>query len=288
MKTVSAGLATHLAGQNTTLATCWLCTRQDGTVFGFTDHDRDLVVSSVTYEAASGYTRTAIANGAALAVDNLDLEGALSSGSITDADLRAGLWDYCEVRIFQVNWADLTQGQLKLRKGRLGRVSAGRLSFNAELRGLMQHLQQEIGRIIGPDCDADLGDSRCGVVVSGSPTSQFEKNVTVTAVTSKRVFKDSARLEAAGWFQYGKLTWLTGNNAGLAMEVKAFGEGSPSDGTFELVLPMPYTIQVGDTAIVHAGCDKSLATCKAKFNNVVNFQGFPHVPGTRQVVSGGL
>ena len=28
-----------------------------------------------------------------------------------------------------------------------------------------------------------------------------------------------------------------------------------------------------------AGCDKSFATCKAKFDNAVNFRGFPHLPG---------
>ena len=54
MKSVSGALATHLAGAVTTLATCWRVTRTDGAVFGFTDHDRDLVVSSVTYAAASG------------------------------------------------------------------------------------------------------------------------------------------------------------------------------------------------------------------------------------------
>ena len=29
-----------------------------------------------------------------------------------------------------------------------------------------------------------------------------------------------------------------------------------------------------------AGCDKRLATCRAKFGNVPNHRGFPHMPGT--------
>ena len=54
MKTVSAALAQHLAGDVTTLATCWKITRRDGVVLGFTDHVRDLDVDGVTYRAASG------------------------------------------------------------------------------------------------------------------------------------------------------------------------------------------------------------------------------------------
>jgi hypothetical protein len=59
VKTISAALAQHLAGEGTTLATCWRITRRDGVVLGFTDHVRDLEMDGVTYKAASGYTRTA-------------------------------------------------------------------------------------------------------------------------------------------------------------------------------------------------------------------------------------
>ncbi len=39
-------------------------------------------------------------------------------------------------------------------------------------------------------------------------------------------------------------------------------------------------IQVGDTFDVIAGCRKRLTEdCKVKFNNVLNFQGEPHLPG---------
>jgi hypothetical protein len=54
MKTISTALAEHLAGDVTTLATCWKITRRDGVVLGFTDHVRDLDVDGVTYRAASG------------------------------------------------------------------------------------------------------------------------------------------------------------------------------------------------------------------------------------------
>ena len=65
------------------------------------------------------------------------------------------------------------------------------------------------------------------------------------------------------------------------MEVKDFASGA-----FVLQQAMPNPIQVGDAYSVYAGCDKLLASCKTKFNNVINFRGFPHVPGPDRYVSG--
>ena len=53
MKTISTALAQPLAGEVTTLATCWKIFRRDRIVLGFTDHVRDLEVDGVTYKAAS-------------------------------------------------------------------------------------------------------------------------------------------------------------------------------------------------------------------------------------------
>lgn len=281
MKSVSAGLASHLAQECTTLATCWKCTRLDGTVYGFTDHDQDLVVDGVTYDAATGYTRSAIKTTGALNVDGLDLEGAFDSVAITDADLHAGKWDYAAIEVFMVNWADLTQGTLKLRRGRLGEIRSGRQIFVAELRGLTQLLQQRVGRTYGQNCDADLGDARCGVTLAS-----YTFSGSVTGVTSNRVFASSGRTEADAYFDNGKITFTSGNNNGLAMEIKTWVN---SGKTFSLYLPMPYTVQVGDTYSVVAGCRKRFAQdCVAKFSNGRNFRGFPHIPGTNRLVSGGL
>jgi uncharacterized phage protein (TIGR02218 family) len=35
---------------------------------------------------------------------------------------------------------------------------------------------------------------------------------------------------------------------------------------------------------VTVGCDKSHETCRARFDNVLNFRGFPHMPGNDFVV----
>src|SRR5690554_4198184 len=166
MKSVSAALAAHLAGPVTTLATCWRITRTDGREFFFTDHDRDLAFEGHVYKASSGYSRTAIASDASLGVDNLDVEGVFDSEAITEQELRAGLFDQAEVRIFLVNWADPSMGALRMRRGWFGEVVLTEQGvFRTELRGLSQALSQRIGELYSPECRADLGDHRCKVPI---------------------------------------------------------------------------------------------------------------------------
>jgi uncharacterized phage protein (TIGR02218 family) len=40
-----------------------------------------------------------------------------------------------------------------------------------------------------------------------------------------------------------------------------------------------FTVAAGDQVLVTAGCDRQFSTCRSKFNNAVNFRGFPHMPG---------
>lgn len=266
MKSASAGLASHLASEVTTLATCWKITRRDGQVLGFMTHVQDLTVGGVTYVSAIGsYTATAIRTSGGMAVDNLDVDAVFDSAYISEVDLRAGKYDFAQVEIFQVNYADVSQGVLKLRRGWLGEVASHGHYFQAELRGLMQALQQTIGRVYSKRCDADLGDARCKVSLPGITIASA-----VTSVASRQHFDGSAIPGRRG----GLLTWTSGANNGAKMEIH-----SVSVNTIVLVLPMGYDIAVGDTYTVYPGCDKLLSTCKTVFGNVLNFRGFPYIPG---------
>ncbi len=91
--------------------------------FGFTDHDRDLEFGGTLYEAASGCTATEIAGAVGLNVDTLDVESAVTSDRLSEADLAAGLYDNASVEIWRVNWQDATQRVL-MRAGNLGEVRA--------------------------------------------------------------------------------------------------------------------------------------------------------------------
>lgn len=272
MKTIPSAFQTHLDTGQTTLATLWKVTRTDGTVLGFTDHDSDLVVDSITYQAATGYTRTALQSTSDLAVDNLDLEGLISSGAVTEDDLRAGKYQGAEVLINLVNYNDIAAGTVILRRGWIGQITLRDGIYVAELRGLTDKLQQTIGRVYGRDCDADLGDARCGVNMS---LPEHNETGTVATVTSDSAFYDAARTETK--WTAGKLTWTSGDNNGVSVEVKK-ADGA---GNIELWLAMPKAISIGDTYAIQAGCQKRrVEDCITLYNNAINFRGFDTIPGT--------
>jgi uncharacterized phage protein (TIGR02218 family) len=177
--------------------------------------------------------------------------------------------------MFLVNYQDLGQGMLKLRRGWLGEVSIRDGLYVAELRGMAQKLQMTVGEIYTPDCSADLGDTRCGVDLAA-----LEESGSVTSVTSDTTFEASLA-QVTGWYDGGELTWTSGANTDQTIAVRHW---DAEEGTLSLFLPALYSVEIGDGFMIRPGCDKNFATCKAKFDNAINFRGFPHVPGNDQIL----
>lgn len=278
MKTFTIAQAAHYAQSTTTLCTCWRATLRDGTVITVTDHDKNLTIGGITYYSAGGYSATDIKTNSAFAPDNLEVSGFLVSPSITEADVYSGRWDYANIVIFEANWADLTMATRILRTGTLGEVKAGRTMFKAELRGLMQALTRTIVRVTTKECDADLGDARCKVNLA-----TYTVTGTIGSVTNNRVITDAARTEALDWYTAGKITFTSGLNNGLSMEIKKYTVGSVT-----LEEAMPFALSAGDTYSMYAGCLKrAIQDCKNKFGNISNFRGFPSLPGQKIYSVGG-
>jgi len=275
VKTLPEGMQAHLDSGTTTLCWCWQLTRRDGVVLGFTDHDRTIMLDAVTFAAVSGFTASEVESSLGLAVDNLEVAGALSSATLNEDDLLAGLYDNAAIHLWRVNWADVSQRVL-MRQGTLGEVTRAGGAFRAEVRGLAQQLNQPVGRAYGRLCDADLGDARCGVAVV--PVMGV-----VTAVRDARRFTVRGHgAHDADSFIGGMLTFTNGANMGHSMEVKRHAAG----GRFELWQGMQAAIAVGDSVTVTPGCDKRFSTCRDRFANAANFRGFPHMPGNDAVLAG--
>lgn len=283
MKTLPAALQTHVEQPTTSLAYGLKITREDATVYGFTSHESDDTISSVLYQASPGVDVTSIVTAAGLQVGNLELT-TLDDGEVfTTSDILGGKWRNASFTLFRYNFENTADGIETLMVGTLGEIQIKQSTLVIELRDLRQYLQHPVGSPSTKTCRYRLGDAKCGVNLATSPNT-FTVTGSVTALSgpSKQAFFDSARSEANNWFRDGTLTWLTGNNAGLSMPVKAFSAGSPvTNKEFTLWRPMIQAIQVGDTYQVTAGCDKTLDGadgCITKFGNVLNFGGEPHRP----------
>jgi uncharacterized phage protein (TIGR02218 family) len=281
MKNLPVGLQSSLNGGVTRLCWCWRLTRRDGIRMGFTDHDNDVVFDGTTFEAAAGFTASDINESVGLAVDNLEVTGALSSERLTEADLAAGFYDDAAVEIFRVDWS-APENRILMRSGSLGEVSRSRTGFKAEVRGLAHYLQQPKGRVFQHTCDADLGDGRCKIDLD---QGVYMGTGTATEFLSERKFLATGiEVFPSDFFSRGLLKFTSGPALGQELEVKVH-LSRDGEVTIECWGPVRQPLTGGSTFEVRAGCDKTFVTCASKFNNTVNFRGFPHIPGNDFVAS---
>jgi uncharacterized phage protein (TIGR02218 family) len=71
---------------------------------------------------------------------------------------------------------------------------------------------------------------------------------------------------------------LTGPAQGQIAAIKRH-EVESGKARLELWEPMRVPPLPGDRVRCEVGCDKTMQTCRSRFDNLRNFRGFPHVPG---------
>jgi uncharacterized phage protein (TIGR02218 family) len=243
MKTLTASQASDVASETLQWADVIHVTLKDGTELAFTSLDEDINVDGVTYVASGAPQGTDVSGAATLEVDNLELSGIMASPAILEDDLRAGKWDNARLLIGKVNALAPAHGIFEQRRGWLGEVTLDGGRWKADFRGLKAAYKIGIVELTSPTCRAVFGDARCGkdassYAVTGSVGSIDSDDVTI---------HDAARTEAphpsgtAYWIG-GKLTWTSGANDGLSMEIR---EATAS--VLQLGQPMPYAVSAGDT-----------------------------------------
>lgn len=270
MRTIPIALATHMAQGSTTLAYLLKVTRVDGQVFAFTSSASDILADGVHYRAGPGLDVSGLVTTAGLAVDNLELTTLDDGTTFTRADVLTGKWRNAAFTIARCNARAPGDGVDVVMAGTIGNVALREGHVVAELRGLQQILQQPIGSVSSKTCRARLGDALCTVNLAS-----WTHSASVTAVASNQVFTASGLAQAADYFGEGILTWTSGPSAGLSYKVKTHA----TVGVLTLMLPPLLTVAVGHAFTIVAGCRKRLEDCRDKFNNVLNMQAEPHLPG---------
>lgn len=280
MKSLPPALQSHLTEGTTTLAWCWRIARADGEVLGFTDHDRVLSFGGTDFEPESGLSASEIRAGSDLAVDSQDAEGALTSDRITETDILDGRWDNALVEVWRVNWEASSQRVL-IRRGSIGELRRGRMGFVAEVRSMAHVLGQTVGRVFQGTCDAALGDPRCGVDLNAA--AYTGTGAVVDSIRDRAFTASGLGGFASGWFSFGYLEWISGPNSSRLAEVMLH-EVASGIVTITLLEAPVRPVAGGETFTIRAGCDKRAETCAAKFANILNFRGFPHIPGQDTVI----
>ncbi len=267
------------AGEMTTLARLHAVRRRDGAVFGFTDHDRDIApggrFGALVFRAGAALEAGALEAVNGLAVDNGAVFGALSGEAIREGDILAGRWDGAEIASWVADWRDPAARRLVFR-GTIGRIIRRDGTFEAEIRGPAEALERPLGRVFHRRCDAVLGDARCKVDLE-APGYGVEWAIAAVEDGGRVLLLRGSDGFDEGWFTHGRLEILDGAAAGHVAVVREDGR---AEGNRRVVLwESPAMVPAaGDRVRLLAGCDRRAETCRRKFDNLVNFRGFPHLP----------
>jgi uncharacterized phage protein (TIGR02218 family) len=263
-------------------AQCWKITRLDGTVFSYTAHDEPITYRGTTYIPCDSLRASATSGGITSGSESGDIEltGLIADDGITEEDIANGLFDGASVEVYLVPWSpNDTRIARRISKGIVARFEHSPTKYTATVQTPgIKLTQSPLLTAYTPACRWDLGSPQCGVnldstyIETGSVTGVFARNA--VNATTFRSFEDSSRTEANDYFTFGTLTWTSGANNGISAEVKSFEYD-----VFELWDILPNEIEVGDTYEIVPGCAKNTTDCSTKFSNLINFGGFPNIPG---------
>ena len=238
-----------------------------------TDYPRDLVMGGHTYQSDSGYEFSGYASEASMSPGVMDLHGIAGIAGISLDQVVSGVFDNARVYAFATSWAAPVEDEEPLGLGFMGKTTLKDDRYTIELMMVIDALNQSTGKTYTAPCPKTFGGQEyAGCMVDLGPITVTG---TITAVTSRSVFQDSARTEAADWFGEGTIAFTSGANAGLKpMEIKTYA----ADGTITTHEAFHYPVAVGDAYTMIPGCRKRLEDCRDKWANILNFGGFSWVP----------
>lgn len=299
---IPAELKAHLQGEQTT--TTWLLkitpVTPGFTAYGVTHLNRDVIYDDgdgeLTYLAAVGMQPSAIAQAGELSIDNAEIAHLLPEYDIpvSEADIRAGAYDYAAYKLYLVNYEDLTQGHVTLQAGTIGQVSIrdDGLSFINELRGLAAQLQQSVCEKDSLTCRAIFGSQPIDSATPGPQVAwgwcgfnaaALLQNGTVTGVGFEPRLTFSVTPDedwADGHLAPGVMEFTSGLNAGRTFEIS----DNTAAGEITLAYETPYPVQIGDEINYRPDCNKHardenkgcLKHWEAEW--VLHFRGEPDIP----------
>jgi uncharacterized phage protein (TIGR02218 family) len=261
-KSIPIDLQSHYDGDALTLCLLTRIMCKDGTLLGYTDLDVNVLYDPAAYDPGGtgddwglldhtadtgGFSLARLEAAADLSVDNSELKFLPGTGGITSEQILSGIFDLAEVRIYRVNYSDLSMGHECVAVGQMGSARVADNFAYVEYRSLTDLLKQPEAELVTITCPHVFGSAEC-------PKAFTWVEGTVTAVDptdSQRIFGDSALTPDDDFYVPGVVEWLTGANAGSQDDID-----QNTAGTFALSLPSKFPIQIGDTFRVRQDCSK--------------------------------
>jgi uncharacterized phage protein (TIGR02218 family) len=292
MRSAPGGLVTFLANNRAAYrADLIKLTLLDATVYRWTTAEMPLVVGGNTFQPAGAngplVKRGPYSQSARLTIDTLDLT--LTGGSFTingkSLSLLAtqGYFDGARIQVDHLIGSDLPSA---VAYGPIPSFFEGRIAgMDPDGPALILRAKSELESLnillpkfpLQPMCGNAVYDASCGLnratfTVSGAAASGTLTTLQVQTTNATIIAK------ANGYYNLGVLKFTSGTLSGSRRAVQGFTV-SGGTATFTLALPFASAPIAADQFSVYPGCDRSKLQCgAAKFNNLPQFRGYPHIP----------
>jgi uncharacterized phage protein (TIGR02218 family) len=252
-------------------------TRLDGVVLRIAEAEVPLTVSGQTFVPLPGAEISAVKHVINGDVGSMEIKFAHSQGGTIDtAQLNNGFWDGATVQMYLVDRLTLAAPGDPIFTGLIDTVSLNLVgsSGSFDIRGLTVTAEAFI-QTYQPMCRTDLFSVLCGL----NP-ADWDQVGTVDAVLDRFNFTVAGLSSppADNWFNQGTFVTASGFKAVIANWIQS---------SLKITMYQPQSIarlNVGEAITLYPGCDKTGTTCRAKFNNKVNFQGEDHFLGVNSIV----
>lgn len=252
----------------------------NGVILRFTSHDVNITHEATVYTAIP-IVRSAVEYKTNFQIDKLDIS--LGTTGITIGDqlytvpqaIERGWFGKAKINIYIVEWPVPQAFNLLFEGYITGNLSYSQGTLQIECLSVLSLLQRGFPRLIyDPLCQHNLysiGTFACNV-------SKISKKVTGSvddSVTEFRLVNSLFAYSAYGenYWLGGELKFVTGLNSGVTRSIRLHG-----DGFVEFRSKFPETAVTGNSFEVYPGCSKTSVSCISKFNNLINYFGFEHIP----------
>lgn len=274
------------------LTVIWRIARTDGETVYLTNHSSDITYEGNVYSPVSTGDASAESRAAGLKDKNKTYAGFIDSVLITHDDLMSGKYDGAQMTELIISWRYPWAGALMISVGWLTQPSFDEESWSVEVEGITRFLRDKKGRSYSTTCDYNLGDSKCQkdissmIIYDATIQTVFTRtngtqNRTLFEANTTGVASGAALSAVDGYYDFGKIRWTTGSNAGFTSEVKTY---AATGNVFEIQRAVPFDIAVSDEFVLQVGCDRRYTTCRDKFDNLLRFGGFPYIPGVHYMI----
>lgn len=201
--------------------------------------------------------------------------------------LQAGLLDAAYITRKRLFWAATSQSlpqiylssppidQFILFIGQVAEISKiGRTFVEMKLKSPLRLLDINMPRnTYGPGCMWSLFDTGCTLLKSSYTFSGVVETVLQNGIEVLGGIPSPVGADSRPTYALGRLLFTSGANNNLQISIRT----NTSDLLYYTHPPIPGVVP-GDSFNAWPGCSKTTQTCSTKFNNIVNFRGFPRVP----------